>query len=213
MEGVDVFDVFAKLLENGDINGARHLFAYPSATLKGVQGHGVLTHVCEFGPDDPDLLRHFIEMGATLELDSSHIRGGPIHSAAATNKPKMLRMLLDLGTPANLFSYRYTPLDNTFGFNSGELANAFAFKLLICYEESRMCAKILLDAGAQLSECKRDVPQWVHEYVSTRKKTRAASIAILGLLVCKSSVISCVGRDILRVLARCVWSMRGLNTK
>lgn len=211
MEDEGVLSVFATLLIDRNIEEAKRLLAlHPDP--KGAHRHGVLTHVCEFGPDDPDLLHHFIKLGATLELDSVGIRGGPIHSATATNKPKILHTLLELGTPVNLGSYRYTPLDNAFGFKFGEEANANGYTVGAIYKESRLCAKILLDAGAQPSECKRNVPQWIYDYVSTREKTRASAIAVLGLLLCRSSVISggkYIGRDVLCVVARCVWSLRG----
>lgn len=193
------FDAFEFFLESGDVDAAKRLITPANAQTRD-RGWGVLWHLCQYGPhDDPGLLYHFVKLGATLELDSAGKRTSPLHRAAYNGKPRLLRALLDLGTPVDILDgFENTPL---------------RFSLRDILVE---CARLLLDAGAQLSLVKENgrvfitIPQQARDFVSAREHVRAASIAMLGLLRCGSRVLgSGNGIDVLRVVARCVWGARG----
>ena len=138
-----------------------------------------------------------MELGATLELDSAGKRQSPLHWAAYWGKPRLLRALLDLGTPVDILYERgRTPL------------------LFALVSKKVECARLLLDAGAQLRLVTENnyctIPQWARDFASAREHARAASLAMLGLLRCGSRVVGrSNGIDVLRVVARCVWGTRG----
>lgn len=166
------------------------------------QGDCVLVYLCWVGPDDPDLLRHFIKLGASLSASKGFT---PFQMAARENKPKLLRALLDYSDAANYMNLRTT--------------HHYTSPIEFCCngQDKIECAKILIDAGAKLPKQKHigvvlDVV--LQNFIETRRTTRSAAIMILGLKRCRSSVLGGGnGGDILRVIARCVWSTRGLVTK
>ena len=108
------FDALERFLKDGDIDAAKRLVTPANAQTRDRLRLpvGVLWHLCGFGPlDDTGLLYHFVELGATLELDHAGERTTPLHEAAGSGKPRLLRALLDLGTPVDIFDGdEYTPL-------------------------------------------------------------------------------------------------------
>lgn len=191
------FDAFGVLLQKGNINAAKN-FVTPENAKARENGYGVLWHVCFFGDtDDPSLLYHFVNLGSTLELDSAGKRSSPLHHTAGLGNRRQLRALLDLGIPVNIINNKDTPLCWSLTNNQVK------------------CTRLLLDAGAQLKLAKENefntIPQWVHEFVTKREETRISSVIILGLLLCKSKVTGQNGKDVLKIMARCTWSLRGLK--
>lgn len=75
----------------------------------------------------------------------------------------------------------------------------------------KMCVYTLLDAGAKLKHVVDVlyIPQWVRDFVSNRKKRRKESLAVLTLLKRKSIILAENGKDVLQIIARCVWGKRG----
>lgn len=186
------FGEFRSFLRNGDIDAAKRLLTPATAQARDRDGRGVLWYLCSFGSDDADLLYHFLELGATLELDNSRKRPSPLHAAAWRGNFRQLHTLLDLGIPANIFDgNRNTPLHYSLG--------------------RKKCSRLLLDRGAKLSLLKKDlnIPDWAIDFVLKREKTRKTSVAILGLLKCNSEVTRKNGKDVLCMVAKCVWSSRG----
>lgn len=151
---------------------------------------GVVTSLCWFGPDDPDLLHHFISLGATIELDSIGTRKSPLHLAARHDKPRLVRALIDLGVPVNIRDAGgVTPLYETFYWST--------------FKETKS-SKILLSAGAkQIDNVGIHVPNWFFRIVTERENMRASCIVLIGLPKCGSNALV---KDVLRIIARCVWA-------
>lgn len=143
------------------------------------------------------MLRYLLDMGVSLELDSDGNRASPLHYtrnfAPLREKKKFARMLIDAGIPVDIKNHNgLTPLE-------------FALQL-----RDHWLAKVLIDAGAAIDDERRFRFQpWVLRFVTSRKNARASSIAVLGLLRCRSAVMCNNGRDILYQIARCVWESRG----
>lgn len=190
------FNSFKSYLNIGDIDAAKRLVTPANVQTRDRYDYGVLWYFCWYGPDDPGLLFHFMELGVTLELDSVGWRSSPLHQTAGCGKPRLLRALLDLGIPVDILNCdKVTPL---FWSLMGDQVE---------------CAWLLLDAGAQLSFVEKVgtfIPEWVREFVTKREQTRTSSVIILGLLRCNSKVTGQNGRDVLKMVARCMWRLRGL---
>lgn len=198
---VDFVQLFYHL-ERRELEHAKALVTSHNVQDRDARGYDVLCYVCEYGSDDPDLLRHFMKLGVSpIHEQTIGKRSQSVHSAAATNKPKMLRVLLDeaqtrnhLGSSESIFS----PLDFAIGLSCGIKQQ---------YRETKLvCAKMLLDAGARTT----DMPEWVYAYLVRRACARAATKAFLQVAKRGSRVLidTCNGKDVLRLVARYVWSMR-----
>lgn len=162
--------------------------------LRDVQDKGAISHLCERGPDDVDLLHFLIGMGASLELDSDGSRWSPLHFAATTNKPNITLALLELGIPANILTWSgSTPLD----------------ACAISPPPNLKCVDALIAAGGKNLVYK--LRGYMKRFVANREVARAASIIVLGLhLVAPTTTLQGNKKDVLRIVARCVWGMRGV---
>lgn len=160
-------------------------------------GDCVLVYLCWLGPDDPDLLYHFLHLAGEFPFNKIGYFS-PAQMAARENKPKLLRALLDV----NIEYINYT--------SSWHGATPFQY----CYltdQDTRgfECVRVLVDAGAKLPD-PDGIGPILQIFITKRIETRSAAIAILCLKCCRSSVLSGGnGGDVLRVIARCVWSTRG----
>lgn len=189
------FYYFEDYLIRGKFEEAKSLVTPANAQTRDGNGFGVLRYLCRYAPDDPGLLYHFIKLGATLELDSAGKFSSPLHQTAYYGKIRLMRALLDLGIPGDILDQsERTPLQWS----------------LRHYQKE--CVHLLLDRGAKLSLVKKDykIPQWARDLSSKREKMRISSVIILGLLHCKSKVTGKSGKDVLRMVARATWSLRGL---
>lgn len=195
------FDAFVEHLQVNDIDAAKALVTSTNAQARDKNGYGVLWYMCTNGLlDDHDPLYHFVALGSTLELDSAGKYSSPLYRTAVLGRPRLMRALLDLGTPVDILNkYGRTTLYAALAHNYVD------------------CVWLLLDAGAQLDLVKEredfKIPAWARDFVSKREKTRKSSVVILGLLHCKSKVTGKNGRDVLRMVARCMWSLRGVNRR
>lgn len=177
------------------IDDVKQLVTSENVMFRDYMGDGVLSYICMYYKvDDGDVIRYFVQQGATLELDSHKRRWSPLHKAACRGRGKMTRALIDLGIPVDIHTeYNQTPLMRTYFYDSN-------------FES----AKVLIDAGANLSVFNDELAGWVKEFVATREQTRAAAVIVLALQRCRSAVVGCGnGRDVLKMVARCVWSTRG----
>lgn len=145
---------------------------------------GVVSVFCENGPDDPELLRHFVGLSAVDVLGANSL-----HWAASSNKPRVLRALIDMGGNVNLQ-------------NTHDGSSPLEWTSVVHYE----CAKVLLDAGAKCKMNCMSSWEW-KKFLSHREKARIATIAILCLPRCQQLLSK--SKDVLRIVARCVWSTRG----
>lgn len=204
------FDEFIDCLSRGEVAKAAKMVTTRNVNCRSHLNFGVVLLLCRFGPDDPELLRHFAYLGASLEMVKRSSTS--LHWATTHNKPKLVRALLDLGANVNT--------RNSWGLSA----------LQWCRQDDQTCSILLLDAGAEIPFCPA-----MHKYqcfMTTREKARSASIAILCLhrlfsksmttrKKARSASVAILHRrhqqlfsktkDVLRVVARCVWSTRGLN--
>lgn len=182
----------AQLFTRGDIDEVKRFITPQIASRKNIhRGHCVATIFCSYAKDDLVLLSQLVSLGVSFMFQVSKNRwNAPIHFAAKNNKVKIVRALIDMdkvnvnmGNGGN-----YTPL--RFALNNANVA------------------KILLDAGAHYD---KNAPQWVRDFMLRREKTRLVCIVVLGQLLCRGSIVlqSGNGRDVLRMVARCIWSTRG----
>lgn len=156
--------------------------------------HGVVSLLCSVGPDDPDLLHYFVGLGASLEMERATLGMGPLHLATEQKKPKLVRALLDLKTPPNIVGVHENAL--FWAYKNGA--------------SGETCGKILIDAGGakQRPNFEDPVPEWALSFILKREKERANAIAILGL---PTTSLKGNGKDVKRIIARCVWATRGHN--
>lgn len=108
---------------------------------------------CASGPDDPELLQQFLDIG-------NH---NPVHSAAENNKPRLLRYLIQLGFYVNEIEVGWvskTPLDDT---------------------DYTQIAMLLLDAGAHCFDPTKE-RKWITELRASRESVRLCTIATMGAL-------------------------------
>lgn len=132
---------------------------------------------CAAGPDDPEMLQQFLDIG----------NRNPVHSAAANNKPRLLRYLIELGFYVNEIVVGWiskTPLDDT---------------------DNTQIAMLLIDAGAHCFDPTKE-RKWITELRASRESVRLCAIATMGALGEK-------WRDVSRIIGRAVWESRGYIKK
>lgn len=123
----------------------------------------------------------------------------PIHYAVLHGcSPKCIRALLDLGTNPNR--------KNEHGISVMDMCTRMDLEEYDTYHLQALC--VLIDAGAPLSD---GLPQSLSDFVVRREASRAASLIVLGLNRCDCDCGG-NGRDVLRVISRCVWSTRGYRS-
>lgn len=204
------FQHFKNLLRTHQVEKALSIVTPENAPARDYNGSGFLYWFCEDGPDDAAAVRQLIQLGVSLELDSDGKRCNPLH-IAAKNKPNITRALLDLGTPANILTARNNPpIYFTWGIPSNNQA-------------SDTCAKILIDAGAKLGVellvndelfSNSLFCSWMKKFADARQKIRYTAIALLGVCGIGGQKTYGNGKDAFRIIARCVWGLRGLfNTQ
>lgn len=120
----------------------------------------------------------------------------PLHMAARTGGTECCRLLLDAGSDIQAVDM----------FNLSPLGWA------ICGGEQDT-AKYLLDRGARLEqhmlqEMSMDVPKWAWEYLAGCKVCTAACWSVLQLQKAGSRIVGPNGRDVLRLVSRCVLATR-----
>lgn len=145
------------------------------------------------GPDDPELLKYFIELGIPI---GNH----DLFSAVCGQKTEILRFLLDQGLDVNAYHFDYplSPLRQAFTFVNGNETSDHSFY------------RTLIDAGAKMPDTTPGVPYDARKFFEKRTKTRALTIVVLGFAKCKSSVLGQYnGRNVLEMIGRCVWETRG----
>lgn len=203
MEGVLNFDMLYMLIQSGNLAEAKLLVTPSNVQSRDGHKRGVLSHLCEIGEipkdDELELLRHYMEQGATFELDNGH---SVIHKAAFQRKPWLLRKLLDYGFPIHHTDYYKRPvLRYIFMWYPRDDPTG----------KCKICIRILLDAGATIPpETDWPPPPWVPNFVAGRDCARTSAIIVLGVMRCRSKVLGpCNGIDVLRIVARCIWASRG----
>lgn len=150
---------------------------------------GELWHFCLCGSENQTMLAALVKRSG-LDLQAHAQRGAPL------NKPAIVRKLLDLGMDVN-----YT--------TSMGLSPLF---VALCHKQVPV-ARILLDAGGTCGMYDMGRRSYIDDFFWYRLSTRNAAVAILCLQRCGARVLgNHNGPDILRMIARCVWSMRGYQS-
>lgn len=203
-EGLIDFFQFRTLCRELNFDEAKRLVTPSNILSRDAQNSGIVYNVCLY-LDDPDFLRYVLQLGAPLEVEESPQHYLPIHHVASANKSRMLRVLLDFGTPVDARGGCY---------NHTALHIALIVDRRVTHQ--RETSKMLLDAGAKLAFCfKENVPDWAHAFVANREQTRCGCIIVMGLRISRSNTLghsSIVNKDVLRIVARCLWSTRGFTT-
>lgn len=191
------FHALRNLLDDNNVEALKQLVTTTNTNEKDEDNEGIIMRLCRcFEYDDPDLLHLFIARGASLDAYGFY---SPLHIATHNDKPMLVRALLDVGLFVLLNTHDYdkdTPLD-------------CALRL----QQSKRCARELVDAGAKPNNCTKLflASEWLQTFIAKRENARTAAIIFLGLLRCNSGVLrsSKNGRDVLLIVARCIWSKRG----
>lgn len=187
------FGLLEDRLNKGDIETVKNIITPLNIKERDLRGVGILSYLCSSDyADDPDLLEYFIKLGASLELDLNAERRGPLHYSADRKKHRTIRKLLEVGTPVNILDgFKITPF----------------YCAISCFNNEK-CICILWEAGGRDIE---EEPVWCGSFEEKRKNTRETSVIILGLLHCKSKIVGKNGKDVLRIISRVNWSLRGLG--
>ena len=165
----------------------------------------VVSDFCYGNVDDPSILDMLMEKGARFYLEWVDFLHTP-NLLEAVGNPKLLRKLLDFGSNPNS--------QNKDG--SASLTHARTMYVLYAnspYKYARAISslissmKVLVDAGGKLNEY---FPKCILDFEANRLRIRSTSIAILGSIKTNSKVIGENGKDVLKIIARCLWSLRGL---
>lgn len=160
---------------------------------------GVVALMCRCGyKNEQELLRHirhFVQLGATLKMGFNH---SPLHYAANSGHPHIIRYLLDMGIPVDIpaFPCRFPPIHfaRCRNYVSDQENRS---------DQKKRCVRVLCDAGS--TECVK--PCAFHQ---AREQTRSTCIATLGVIRCGGK-FGGNGKDTLRIISRCIWSMRGFD--
>lgn len=120
----------------------------------------------------------------------------PLHWVARSGRADVCRLLLDAGSMVDVVS------------NDGFTALYVALR-----NGKRDVAELLLERGALLQHVKLDwglksIPRWVASFVARRNACRSCCWAVLELARRRSRVIGGNRRDVLRLVAKCLWALR-----
>lgn len=190
---------FKRLLAERDLCGLKQMmtmspdffFHYPCDT---VDGSGIFRWICSEGPDDPEIISYFIGLDVNL-MDESGWHA--IHYAALFGKPNLVLYLLNnVPECAKL----------TASVVGRSVLDICLYKQMIC------CFAVLIDRGVTIHGY--HVSDWATDFLKqlqeARHFARRRAVIVCGLLRCRACVMRGNGVDILRMIARCIWSYRGL---
>lgn len=181
----------------GRINSAKRMVTSQNVLCVDDDGITVIQAYCMCGPDDANVLRHFMDLGATLSWTTNY---SPLCLAAQRGSKEITRALLTVGACVDeKGGCDVTPLD---------IAIYYVMKANRRYYSHRNCALLLIDAGANISLVRDTIPKWALDFVEARNKARGGSLVIMGLVMCRSRSIGQNGKDVLKMIARCVWKER-----
>lgn len=187
---------FANCLKYNDIDAAKQLVTCLNVNDRAPH-IDVIDCICSDGPDNPALLRYFMDLGYVFKHESLLFSSSPLYVAATHCKPNLLRALIDMRKPEQFV------LDAALGFALLDDDR---------YHKNRLCACILVDAGARRDETKWRYllsSDWVYDFATARKNARTASLIVLSIKRLHSGIIGINANDVLRIIARCIWSTRG----
>lgn len=138
--------------------------------------------------DDPELLHFVLDMEPEMDVDV-------LERAFASNKPNMLRALIDRGF-----------------MKTHKWKTEFVLNQVLCHNHWWRCVKVILDAGATntIDVCK----VWcgrnaiVEPFLNAREKARHVACVMLYVAKTKTKTLCGNGKDVMRMIARVVWESR-----
>lgn len=180
------------------INDARSMFTPKNVNIRDKNGLTALRWFLTLGPDDVEILRYFVGIGASLEPEDEE---SFLHCVSSfRDKHRLANELINMGISPNIkhggTDSNHTPL------------------FCAIFNDKRKTIKLLLDRGAKFDEVlkhalKLKISPWLEEFLKNRENIRSNSLVILGLKTANSTVLGDNGKDVLQIIARCVWGMRG----
>lgn len=184
---------FTKHLKEKNIEAAKQLITPENIHSK--TAILALERVCSDGPDDPLLVKHFFDMG--LIVPQSRFRGPKFLDLAVTNDfHRSLHVLLD-HLPIN-------EKDNNFDEEDGNFDTPL--EIVFSKNNCAYCLRVLMDAGAKPTRYMMKEQPWIKQFVYSRTLARECALALLCVPRMRGKVN--VTRDVMRIVARCVWSTR-----
>lgn len=197
-------DEFIRYMRNNNVAGVKQLVTRENVFDEGLLmggGGGVLLYLCIHGPDEPDLLRHFVSVaGPQRDRLFEHGSKQYLHLTIFYERPNLARELVSIGYPINM--------KNDVGHT------ALEYSLDWSNECRKKIAIMLLDAGADVTLLSKHIQAGntlLREYIARKETVNAAVIVVLGLRRCRSAIVH--GSDVLRIIARCVKATQGTHKK
>lgn len=179
---------------------AKKLITAENVCSRDARGRGIVWYLC-YGLYEPniDVLNHSLNLGASLETCRS------LHQIAFKAHRDFLlvaRILIDRGTPVDAEN------------DNGETPLFISLR-----SQNYHVAKFFIDAGAKVQDGWGEttigfIPyDWALTHVATREYTRKGCVILLGLQRTNAATLGRNGKDALRLIARCLWSARGIEQK
>lgn len=202
-------DEFKDALYFENYETAKRMITFENVNAVDKHGDGIIMLVCLYQCGD-EVLRYFLQMGASPLLFSASLgRTAPLHVTVISGDYLMTKELLKCHRQSvfDVDNMGRKPLEITWYSVDGEdnYESRVDFQLA---QNRRKCAKCLIDAGA-CAAASHWKPLWACEFMDSREKYREVAIVVLSLKRATSPVIICGTADILPMIARCIWSMRG----
>lgn len=193
MEVWEYFATLKDLLEKHDVGAIKLFVTSNPLIVRNEDGEPIANIVCEYmRDDDPELLLFFVALGVRFGKAQRGSGVTPMH-ILTKYKPRSLRALIDLG-------FTFVVAD---GGGQTPLEWACVYRAVSCVWE-------LLDAGARFDQTDflRVPPNWAFDMETKRDDVRKKAIICLGLpRVSKQQTRNGI-KDVVRIIARCVWSAR-----
>lgn len=184
------FDTLQVLFKAKDIDAIKRHVTPETALIKDDCNCNFMWYFFVYGWDNIELLHYFLDCGevVTQPLDSYwSLQKALIRGMFQVFYELLFRLKIDV----NYVHLGYTSLDD----------------IRRRYGGSIWQQKILLDVGARYV---REPPEdWAQTFLAQREQSRMNAVLILGFKQCGSKVLGANGRDVLRMIGRCIWSIRG----
>lgn len=187
------FGLLIRVLVNKNVEDVKQYITPVNVHDVDEEGDEVAWYIFNYGPDDPSLVSYLVECGYHANENKMVLR------AIRSNKPKILRALLD--------DYSVSPKNDW-------------LETAILYHNTHII-RVLIDAGVSVTvpvtshSWSIQYPEFINRFITKRNHTRTISVIVIGLktLCARSDALQGNGKDVLVMIARCIWSTRGHETE